>query len=145
MAPTDNYFICTLIGEARGEPIEGIVGVGSVIRNRAKSANRAYKDICLAKGQFSCWLNDDPNFPIIQKYLTDLEVGNPINDPYIRQCIVIARAVQDEDFLDNTKGAKNYVTQARYNLAQARQDERFDKWILNLKPSVTLGHHVFLV
>lgn len=142
---TDRYLACTLIGEARGEPIDGQVGVASAIRNRAIAARKPYKDICLAKNQFSCWNNNDPNFTLIQKVYSDLENGNSIIDPYLRQCIAVARCVQEMEFLDNTKGAKNYVTIERYGIATARQNEDKDGWILRLKQSVTLGNHIFLV
>jgi len=140
----DKYFACTLIGEARGEPIEGQIGVGFVIRNRAIADKKSYRDICLAPKQFSCWNINDPNFKLITKVLSDLDQGNTIDDPYFRQSIAIARCIQEEDFLDNTKGAKNYVTKDRWKLADTRKDEQLDGWINRMVQTVILGNHIFL-
>jgi hypothetical protein len=47
----------TLFGEARSEPIEGIVGVGCVIRNRVTAGldwwGEGYRGVCLAPYEFS--------------------------------------------------------------------------------------------
>ena len=64
----------TLYGEARGEPIEGIVAVGCVIRNRVKFEGSFYA-VCLKPRQFSCWNQDDPNYSV----LLNLILGNPAN------------------------------------------------------------------
>jgi N-acetylmuramoyl-L-alanine amidase len=144
MSPIDNYFICTVVGEARGEPIEGQVGVANVIKNRAYASNRSYQDVCLAPKQFSCWNPGDPNFKVLQNLLSNLQYGNPISEPEYRQCIAVVRAVQEGDFLDNTNGCKNYVTLNRYEMAKLRNDPSKDHWILSLKKEIILGSQVFL-
>ena len=138
-----NYMAVTIFGEARGESIEGLVAVGNVIMNRARAANTSVKEICLAPKQFSCWDEDDPNFDLVRNLLSQLENGNEIRDPYARQCIVVARAICNEDFLDNTHNSKNYVTIQRHQLAKAR-NAGSDQWILRMKVSVVIGRHVFL-
>jgi len=45
----------TLIAEAGGEGIEGMVAVGNVIRNRAKARGLTVEQVCLQPWQFSCW------------------------------------------------------------------------------------------
>lgn len=140
-----NYLACTLFGEARGEPIEGIIAVANVIKNRAYSSQKLYKDICLAPNQFSCWNSNDPNYPQITKLLSDAEGGQIFTDPYTRQCFAVAKAVYENDFRDNVKGAKNYVTIKRYQLALARQDKKLDAWIIKMKQVCTYGQHIFLV
>ena len=153
MSENINYLAATLVGECRGEPIEGQVAVANVIMNRFRAALLSpdktqpvigVKDICLAPKQFSCWEENDMNFDLVREILSKLENGNEIKDPIIRQCIAVARAVFNEDFIDNTKGAKNYVTIQRHQLAKARQ-AKMDNWILKMKPSVVIGKHIFLV
>jgi N-acetylmuramoyl-L-alanine amidase len=139
-----DYLALTLIGEARGEPIEGQVAVANVIHNRAFSSGKSFKEICLAPLQFSCWNSKDPNRKLLDSLIVKLENEEPISDPYIRQCFAIAKAVALGDFMDNTKGAKNYVTIDRYQLAKARQGKS-DQWMLKLKPSATIYNHIFLV
>lgn len=54
----------TLWGEARGEGNEGMEAVAAVILNRHRVAWRGARtvaDVCLARRQFSCWNEDDPN------------------------------------------------------------------------------------
>jgi len=140
-----SYLFCTLIGEARGEPIEGIVGVANVIKNRAYASQRTYKDICLAPAQFSCWNSNDPNYNMISTLLSDINSGVTFTDVFVRQCLAVARAVYEGDFRDNVRGSKNYVTLKRYNIASARRDPKLDGWILKMKPIVTYGQHIFLV
>jgi len=138
-----NYMACTIFGEARGESIEGLVAVGNVIMNRAIASKNSVKEICIAPKQFSCWNQDEPNFDLVRNLLSQLENGDEIKDPYIRQCIAVARAICNEDFLDNTHSSKNYVTVQRHQLAKAR-NAGSDQWILRMKPVVIIGKHVFL-
>jgi spore germination cell wall hydrolase CwlJ-like protein len=64
----------TLYGEARGQPVEGIIAVAGVIMNRV--AAKRYGDgpagVCLRPWQFSCWNASDPNKAIIEA----VEPGN---------------------------------------------------------------------
>lgn len=141
-----NYLFCTLFGEARGEPIEGIIAVANVIKNRAYAAQKVYKEICLAPKQFSCWNVDDPNYSQITKLLANTHNGDePIIDPITRQCMAVAKCVYENDFRDNTKGAKNYVTLKRYQIATARKDSKLDGWIIKMKSVASYGQHIFLV
>lgn len=60
LAGLNDFFalVCTIYGEARGEPLEGQVAVGCVIRNRVLSPYRwatSYRGVCLEPLQFSCW------------------------------------------------------------------------------------------
>ena len=45
----------TLLGEARGEGIEGMAGVASVIQTRAIERKQTPTQVCLAPKQFSFW------------------------------------------------------------------------------------------
>lgn len=139
-----NYLICTVYGEARGELLEGIVGVTNVIKNRSIASRKTYKDVVLAPRQFSCWNQDDPNKSIITTLLISLESGETFLDSTKRQLIAAVKAVYDNDFKDNVFGAKNYVTLSRYKLARDRKDKD-DQWILTMNPIVTLGKHIFLL
>lgn len=61
----------TLIGECRGEPLEGQQAVAWVIRTRATWQPPAWwghnvSDVCLKPEQFSCWDSRDPNLAVIK-------------------------------------------------------------------------------
>ena len=49
----DQVPIQTILLEAAGEPFEGQIAVGNVIRNRAKDGN--FEAVCLKPFQFSAW------------------------------------------------------------------------------------------
>ena len=57
-------FGLTLYGEARGEPDEGKIAVGSVILERVKQGNRGknIKEVCLWRKQFSCFNEFDKGY-----------------------------------------------------------------------------------
>lgn len=104
----------TIIGEARGEPIEGQVAVGNIVRNRVRKSKKTYQNICLAPLQFSCWNHDDPNRAFLVTLAERLFDGQQITDPYLRQCMFIAQGIVDDIILDNTLGAENYMTQSLF-------------------------------
>lgn len=93
---------CALFGECRGEPIEGQVGVGSVIRERKLVKGVRYNDIILAPAQFSAFFPGDPNF---QKLL-NLE---GYEDPdVLRQLAWVAEGIVSGSLRDNVARANHY-------------------------------------
>lgn len=137
-----NVYACTLIGEARGEVIEGIVGCASVIRNRYQlkwMKAETYEAVCRQPSQFSCWNSDDPNLPLLVKLLGSLHNGMNLADIAYRQCYVVAKAMMDWDFKDNTKGSTHYMEASMFYSA------RRPAWAVNAKPNVTLGNHLFFI
>lgn len=103
----------TIIGEGRGEPIEGQVGIGSVIRNRLQHSPHKYqslRDVCLEPNQFSCWNLNDPNYTLMVDLGEKFLEGLPVSDPYYRQCSFVARGIMDWSLMDNTNGALFYMT-----------------------------------
>lgn len=108
----------TLVGEARGEPIQGIVAVGSVIRNRILSNHQKYftfKEVCLEPNQFSCWNKDDPNRALLMGIGEMLLSGANIVDIYIRQCFWVAKGIINGDIVDNTNRSIHYLTTKLFN------------------------------
>ena len=99
----------TIYGESRGEPIQGQVAVGNVIKNRT-GGGRSIVQVCLAPDQFSCWDKSDPNYKILIDYAGRLVNDELLQDRYFDQCYFVAEGIIDGKLLDNTQGAKNYVT-----------------------------------
>lgn len=131
----------TIFGEARGEPIEGIVGVASVIRNRMQlqfHGVKNYTDTCIASKQFSCWNPKDPNYPILKDMQKKLESGIPIPDIGFRQCLLVAKGIIDWDLRDNTRGATHYLTSNLYHTNPPA-------WASSGKVTLALGAHTFLI
>lgn len=127
----------TLIGEARGETIAGQVAVGSVIRNRANSRKQTYQQICLAPEQFSCWNHTDTNYSLLMELSDQLIAGQKIVDPYLRQCMFVAKGIVEGDIFDNTNGAMNYLA------AELFFDHKLPSWAKNVKNLRTIGNQIF--
>lgn len=97
----------TLDGEAESEPIEGIIGVGSVIRNRVEEIGKSYLEVCLLgvdiyRHQFSCWNQNDPSY----KRLMTLDTNRPI----VEEIKYVAQGIIGGQILDNTRGSNHYLT-----------------------------------
>lgn len=136
----DEIFALTLYGEARGEPIDGIIAVANVIMNRLNDNPAKYKNVrnvCLEPKQFSCWNDDDPNKAKLLA-IADQFVRNDISDKSLKQCWYIAKGVMTKNLLDNTKSAKNYMTESLFN------GPNKPNWAKNPKTTPTqIGNHVF--
>lgn len=97
----------TILGEARGEPWLGKVAVAWVIRNRADHPGWWGSDIvsvCRHSGQFDCWRESDPNYPIILAANLD---QRDFQACYAAACAVVSGAVEDP-----AHGATHYYNPA---------------------------------
>lgn len=129
----------TLWAEARSEPVQGIVAVANVIRNRAKKPGwwgEGYSGVCLAPKQFSCWTPEggQRNYDRLLTVMQQFAAGTPITDPGLRECIGIAHLAMGDYLRDNTKGSYHYHT--------ATLSPR-PKWAKGHTPVVQVGSHVF--
>jgi N-acetylmuramoyl-L-alanine amidase len=110
--PAEVVLALLIWGEARGEPIEGQVAVACVVRNRVRYAGGrppgAWRTVCLAPRQFSCFNEHDPNFPKIQRAAEAVMTNSAT--PALAQAVWIADGVIGGAVLDNTHGALNYLT-----------------------------------
>lgn len=72
----------TVYGEARGEPMDGKIAVAAVMLNRWRSgkwfAAPTLAETCQRPGQFSCWLDNDPNRPKL--------LAVTLDDQFFRDC-----------------------------------------------------------
>lgn len=107
--------VCTLLGEAAGEPIEGQVAVACVIRNRATHPRwwgKDVKSVCLAKSQFSCWWEASPNTDRVYALAAALHTGQAATGSrsVVGQLQWIAAGVMDDVLLDSTGGSDHYIT-----------------------------------
>lgn len=130
----------TIIGEARGESIEGQVAVGNVIKNRLIKNPIRYKnyhDVCLRPAQFSCWNIGDPNRPMLEELAHKMILGEFKPDLYHRQCMFVAQGIVEDDLIDNTSGAQNYMTNLLF------YGEKKPKWADNARNVNSIGQHVF--
>ncbi len=99
----------TIYGEARGESVMGQIAVGCVIRNRV--ITETYQQVCLKPKQFSCWNENDPNYPILIELASKLVWNEVDNNEILDQCLFIAGGIVNDHLIDITNGAKNYLTE----------------------------------
>ena len=123
----------TIWGEARGEGEQGMHAVASVILNRVTVARqrggnywwgRTVMQVCQKPYQFSCWNNDDPNFPLL------LRVN--VNDPDFAVAYRLAALAIMGRLHDITRGADHYHTRSVMPF-----------WARDHAPVCTIGSHVF--
>jgi N-acetylmuramoyl-L-alanine amidase len=89
---SDNLMALTIYAEARGEPREGKIAVGSVILERVDHRDwdgKTIKEVCLWPYQFSCYLPNDPNRKMLKSIADnwDKELTNAI----LQDCLYIAQ------------------------------------------------------
>lgn len=120
----------TIYGEARGEPIEGKIGVGCVIRNRFRSGRggaRSFKEVCFAPAQFSCWNPDDPNAAFL---LARAKSG--ITNQVLDECLWVAGGIISDAILERVGRSEHYHTRGVA-----------PKWSVGKTPAFIIGKHLF--
>lgn len=140
LSPSE-IFGLTIIGEARGESVNGQVAVGNVIKNRMLKAPykyKSYKDVCLEKSQFSCWNLNDPNYTFLLDLGEKLIMGQFLGDIYLKQCMWIAKGIEQYNIADNTLGALNYMTDKLFNSPERPVWARYPK-----TDPLVIDHQVF--
>lgn len=140
--------ICTLFGETANEPIQGIIGVACVIRNRVKiDLNRddkpdwwgeSYKGVCLKKDQFTCWWQSNENtarvYALAEVLITNQTVT--LHSGLVAELQYIAEGIILDKFRDHTHGADHYLTT---DLLEANPPD----WARTGKRVAVLGAHTF--
>lgn len=123
----------TIWGEARGEGLEGMVAVGTVIANRVHDPQQRYgkgwKGVCLKKWQFSCWWVGDENGRLLQEM-----AGR--SEGYRDGVYTYSEAKAIADGLLAAGNAKHYMTSTLFEQAPP-------PWAKNRIPDQALGEHLF--
>ncbi len=128
-----------LYGEARSEPVQGVIAVGNVIRNRVRKAGwmgHDFKSVCTAKLQFSCLtpIGGAGNYKKVLQFAEKLAAKTQITNELERQCVWIATGIVGDYVVDQTKGATHYHTR---NLTPR------PKWAMGHVPVTQIAQHVF--
>lgn len=115
-----------IIGEARGESLDGQVGVALTAKTRADHPRwwgRNFREVILCKYQFSCWM--DSNADVIKKAYKD-------KGQLWKDALRIAEAV----YLRNTVDFVGMPT--HYHTISILPD-----WAANMKRLAKVGNHIF--
>lgn len=101
---TEELLARLILGEARNQPLRGMVAVGCVVMNRFNDGFKRYGatvfNVITRKWQFSCFNEKDPNLP---KLLSN--PGKPIGI-----CRTISSLIFEGIINDPTGGATHYHT-----------------------------------
>lgn len=128
----------TIWGEARGEPIEGKLAVGCVIRERLRQGRwgRTYTEVCRAPKQFSCWNSgSDNNHRALMERVDQIAHGQVVLDTALRECYWVADGIL-------AQLAESHVRHAtHYHAIRLRQAA--PKWAETGKVVAELGSHRF--
>lgn len=139
LSDTD-WVALTLWGEARSEPIEGIIGVANVIRNRVRSGRwgRSYEAVCLAPKQFSCWIPEGgkANYDALQLMKKAIELNGIPQDSLLRTAYWVASGCVDGSMPENVSGAQYY---------HALSMKALPAWAVGHVPVARIGHQAFYV
>lgn len=145
----------TMLAEAGGDwreggsSVEERLAVAFVVRNRVRTPRRwgkTFRDVCLARLQFSCWNpGTDPNHVRLMALAEQIVLGFPNTDPLLRETVYLAAGVIDGIFLDQTGGATSYYAPKAMKPAGAKP-----AWVyLNGKagpehvPTAVIGSQIF--
>lgn len=127
----------TIWAEARSEPIEGEIAVGCVIRNRVLHPLRfgsSWKDVCLARWQFSCWIpqGGEVNYRALMARCEAAQQGRAL---WPRQALWIAEGIVSGAIEeDRVGGATHYF--GSYMAVPPH-------WSIGKTPVVVIGNHRF--
>lgn len=132
-------FAAVLWAEARSEPVQGIIAVANVIRNRYTHPGwwgSTPSEVVTAPRQFSCWtpVGGGGNYKRLLVLMQQFTSGEPIADIGVRECIGIAQLALGNYLRDNVKGSTHYHT--------ATLTPR-PAWAKGLTPTIQVAGHVF--
>jgi spore germination cell wall hydrolase CwlJ-like protein len=138
----------TLYGEARSEPVEGRIAVGSVIRNRLRTPRRfgqTYRAVCHARAQFSCWwaFGGELNYAAVYRLAraTVEHQALPLRGEELKlyqECQFIAEGIIAKQLRDRVKLATHY-----YNPLAMKPRGTVPEWARGLTPVAKVGQHLF--
>jgi N-acetylmuramoyl-L-alanine amidase len=138
--PESAILALTLYGEARSEPIEGIVAVGNVIQHRAADAKNRWpktvRGVCLQPWQFSAWnlVGGERNYARLFGMAKTLAGGADPKDAGFEECAAVATMLTKKALRDRVKQSNHYHAvnmQPRPSWAQAHV------------PTVQVAAHLF--
>jgi N-acetylmuramoyl-L-alanine amidase len=131
----------TLWGEGRGEAVEGRIAIACLIRNRvtSKRFGASYREVCLKKWQFSCWMPQGgaANYVAVMSATANLLGPEPV-PAMLRECLWIANGVMLDAVTDRVKGSTHY-----YSPEAMTPKGTVPKWAEGQPLACAVGRHLF--
>jgi N-acetylmuramoyl-L-alanine amidase len=135
--PPNDQLAILLFLECRGEPIEGQIAVGCVVRNRVKGKQgNSYFTVITEKNQFSCFNSNDKEYGIGMNMVKELAENKMPEDltGLFQQCRWLAQGIINGSLKDNTQGAQYYYNPKLCN----------PTWAKDMTITRIIGNHIFL-
>lgn len=136
-----DVFALTLHHEAAGEGRRGMVAVGKVILRRAalKFTGRTVREVCLARGQYSCWAptQGKENHHKLVEHANRIRLGTPPAE--IDLAYEVARSLLEGGEVDETGRADHY-----YAPGAMVPRGSVPYWAEGQTPTAEIGGHIFL-
>lgn len=134
----------TLLGEARGEELEGRLAIACVIRTRAADPKRwadTVKDVCFEPWQFSCWNRNDPNAAQLFEQAGLLVQDHAVRSTFVRDALFyetrwLAEGILSGVVCDRVGGANHYLTRLLW-------EKSAPNWAKGVSPVALVGRHAF--
>ncbi len=126
----------TIYGEAEGEPREGKMAVGFVIKNRADLWHKTIHQVCLKPNQFECFNEDNKRLPILSNLARQWD--NTLEA--LKSSLVAAEGVLSGNLQSNVGLATFYK---RMDCESPWFDRSLRKG--TLKKVAEVGHHEFFI
>ena len=131
----------TLLGEARGEGLDGMLAVGMVVQQRSIERKKRPATICLQPKQFSCW-NGMGIRQAERKWFTEDKNATA----YARE---LARRIVKGEELDRSKvGFANHFHAIEWEYIENEDGEKekvlkLPYWAKDQNATKTVGNHIF--
>lgn len=132
----------TMVGEGRGETLDGRVAIAWTVRNRVMQKGQTFASRCLQKSQYSCWwpFGGKDNYDSLMFFTQHIfEGGDPSPhrwNPVYQESLVLAGGVIDGRLRDRTRGSTHYLT---IDLLHSKPPA----WVAGHEPAILLGSHAF--
>jgi len=130
----------TIYGEARGESDAGKIAVGSVILERVDHRDwdgKTIPEVCLKKWQFSCFLENDPNFGRLLHIAENWDEAMAL-DPALNDCYGIAAGLLSGKVPRTPEIAAAHCCQYATEMGA-----KAVAWDDKMKVVAAIGRHVF--
>lgn len=124
----------TMWGEARGDGVDGMGAVAHVVLNRRakqKYWGKSIEEVCLKRFQFSCWNQNDPNLPLLQR-LTEADSSYALALKLAQELVSLGES--ERALRDRTGGATHYY---------ARRLQPPPRWARGKTPCADIRSHLF--
>jgi len=131
----------TIFGEARGEPTEGKIAVGSVILERVDHRDwdgKTIPEVCFKPWQFSCYNEHDPNYPKLLEIAEHWNDKSMPLDMALNNCYGIAAGLISGNIPRTPEIARTHCCNYATSLGAMRAT-----WDDNMKVIAHIGGHIF--